>query len=79
MRIEGQRRSDNFEDRGRGGGVGRAAGVPVQALLALVNLLGFKGTLLAGAVQERAARERLQARARDVLRAMGADRVAVTQ
>ncbi len=48
MRIEGQRRSSNFEDRGtgrRGGG-----GVPIQALVSLVSLLGFKGTLFAGAV-----------------------------
>ena len=48
MRTEGQRRSDNFEDRGsgrRGGG-----GVPVQALAGLVRLLGVKGTLIAGLV-----------------------------
>jgi predicted metalloprotease len=47
MRIEGQRRSSNFEDRGTGRGGG--GGVPIQALLSLVSLLGFKGTLLAGA------------------------------
>ncbi|MET0554673.1 MAG: neutral zinc metallopeptidase [Vicinamibacteria bacterium] len=48
MRIDDQRRSSNFEDRGtgrRGGG-----GVPIQALFALVRVLGFKGTLIAGAV-----------------------------
>ena len=48
MQIDDQRRSDNFEDRGtgrRGGG-----GVPIQALFALVRVLGFKGTLIAGAV-----------------------------
>ena len=49
MKIGDQRRSSNFEDRGsgrRGGG----GGVPIQALLSLVSLLGVKGTLLAGAV-----------------------------
>jgi uncharacterized protein len=49
MRIEGQRRSSNFEDRGTGRG-GGGGGVPVQALLSLVRLLGFKGTLVAGVV-----------------------------
>ena len=47
MRIEDQRRSSNFEDRGTGRGGG--GGVPIQALLSLVSLLGFKGTLFAGA------------------------------
>jgi predicted metalloprotease len=50
MRIEGQRRSSNFEDRGTGRGGGGGGGVPVQALFALVRLLGFKGTLIAGVV-----------------------------
>src|SRR4029453_19487877 len=51
MRIEDQRRSDNFEDRGAGrAGGGGGGGVPIQALLSLVSLLGCKGTLLAGAV-----------------------------
>jgi predicted metalloprotease len=50
MRIDDQRRSDNFEDRGTGRGGGRSGGLPLQALLPLVRLLGFKGTLLAGAV-----------------------------
>jgi predicted metalloprotease len=50
MRIDDQRRSTNFEDRGAGRGGGRGGGLPVQALLTLVRLLGFKGTLLAGAV-----------------------------
>ena len=48
MRIEGQRRSSNFEDRGSGRGGG--AGVPIQALGGLVRLLGVKGTLIAGVV-----------------------------
>jgi predicted metalloprotease len=47
MRIEGQRRSSDFEDRGTGGGSG-GGGVPIQALVSLVSLLGFKGTLIAG-------------------------------
>src|SRR6476659_449383 len=50
MRTEGQRRSSNFEDRGSGRGGGGGGGVPIQALLSLVSLLGFKGTLVAGAV-----------------------------
>ena len=50
MRIEDQRRSSNFEDRGTGRGGGRGGGLPIQALLSLVSLLGFKGTLLAVAV-----------------------------
>lgn len=45
MRTDGQRRSESFEDRGRGQG-GGAGGVPVQALFGLVRLLGVKGTLL---------------------------------
>jgi predicted metalloprotease len=48
MDIEGRRRSTNFEDRGRGGGGG--GGVPVQALGAVMRLLGVKGTLIAGAL-----------------------------
>ena len=50
MRIEGQRRSDNFEDRGTGRGGGGGGGIPAQALFSLVSILGFKGTLIAGAV-----------------------------
>jgi predicted metalloprotease len=49
MRIENQRRSSNFEDRGtgrRGGG----GGIPIQALMSVVSLLGFKGMLVAGVV-----------------------------
>ena len=47
MRTEGQRRSDNFEDRGTGRGGGGGGGIPLQALFSIVSLLGFKGTLLA--------------------------------
>jgi predicted metalloprotease len=50
MRTEGQRRSSNFEDRGAGRGGGGGGGLPIQALLSVVSLLGFKGTLIAGAV-----------------------------
>ena len=50
MRTEGQRRSSNFEDRGTGRGGGGGGGLPIQALLSLVSLLGFKGTLVAGVV-----------------------------
>jgi predicted metalloprotease len=49
MRIEGRRRSSNFEDRGAGRGGGRG-GIPVQALFSIVRFLGVKGTLAAGAV-----------------------------
>jgi predicted metalloprotease len=48
MRTEGQRKSDNFEDRGSGRGGG--GGVPIGALFGLVRLLGVKGTLIAGVV-----------------------------
>ncbi len=48
MRTEGQRQSSNFEDRGSGRGGRVGGGVPIQALVSLVSLLGFKGTLLAG-------------------------------
>ena len=49
MRTQGQRQSDNFEDRGSGGH--RAGGgVPIYALAGLVRLLGFKGTLILAAV-----------------------------
>ena len=50
MRIGDQRRSGNFEDRGRGGGGRGGGGIPIQGLLSLVNLLGVKGTLLAAVV-----------------------------
>ena len=49
MKTEGQRRSDNFEDRGSGR-MGAAGGVPVAALAGLVRILGFKWTLILGAI-----------------------------
>jgi predicted metalloprotease len=46
MRIDGQRRSTKFEDRGAGGG-GGGGGIPVHALGSLFRLLGPKGMLIA--------------------------------
>lgn len=50
MRTEGQRRSDNFEDRGRGSVQRAGGGIPVYALFSLVRVLGVKGTLIVGAI-----------------------------
>lgn len=47
MRTEGQRRSDNIEDRGYGSGRG---GVPTGLISTLVQTLGIKGTLVVAAV-----------------------------
>lgn len=47
MRIDGQRRSEQFEDKGTGSS-GRSAGG--LSLLSAVRFLGVKGTLIAGAV-----------------------------
>ena len=47
MRTEGQRRSDNIEDRGSGGG-GRG-GVPTGLISTLVQTIGIKGTLVVAA------------------------------
>jgi predicted metalloprotease len=47
--IEGRRRSEKFEDRGRGsGGVG--GGLPIGMLSSIVSRLGIKGTLVLAAV-----------------------------
>ncbi len=48
MRIQGRRRSSNFEDRGAGQGGG--GGIPIQGIASIVRLFGLKGTLIAGAV-----------------------------
>jgi predicted metalloprotease len=48
--IEGQRRSTKFEDRGAGSGGGGGGGLPINALSSIVRLLGFKGTLVVGAL-----------------------------
>lgn len=52
MDIQGRRRSENFEDRGAGraGGGGAAGGLPLGLIMAVVQRLGFKGTLIAGAL-----------------------------
>ena len=51
MDTEGHRRSDNFEDRGAGGGPRYAAGGMLPALLGgLLRTLGVKGTLILVAV-----------------------------
>lgn len=46
MEIDRQRRSENFEDRGRGRSGGGRGGVPIQALFGIVRFLGVKGTLV---------------------------------
>lgn len=49
MRIGGQRRSTNFEDRGRG--VGGGGGLPAGALLgAVMRMFGLRGVILIGIV-----------------------------
>lgn len=51
MDIGGQRRSDNVEDRGEGSGGGYGGrGVPVGLISTLIQLLGFKGTLVVAAL-----------------------------
>jgi uncharacterized protein len=47
--IQGQRRSDNFEDRGRGAGAG-AAGLPIALLFTIARRLGLRVTLLLAVV-----------------------------
>ena len=46
MDIEGQRRSGKFEDRGSGSGGG--GGLPINALMSIVRLLGVKGAAFVG-------------------------------
>jgi predicted metalloprotease len=51
MDIEGQRRSSKFEDRGDGGGGrGGGGGLPINALSAVVRLLGVKGAAIVAVV-----------------------------
>lgn len=50
MRTEGQRRSDSFEDRGRGSGGMGGGGLPGGALLAILRRIGFRGILIVGVV-----------------------------
>lgn len=49
MRIEGQRRSDNFEDRGRGAG-GLGGGGGGGALFAVMRMFGFRGVIVIGVI-----------------------------
>jgi len=49
--IRGQRRSDNFEDRGRGEGGGSAGAFAITALLStIVRRVGLRGTLVLAAI-----------------------------
>jgi predicted metalloprotease len=48
MRTEGQRRSDNFEDRGRGSCGG--GGLPGGALFAILRRIGLRGIVIVGVV-----------------------------
>jgi uncharacterized protein len=51
MDIEGRRRSNQFEDRGRGGGGGGpAGGLPIGALMSIAKLLGPKGLVVVGGI-----------------------------
>ena len=51
MRMDNQRRSDNFQDRGTGrGGGGGGGGVGAGAALGLLRRLGFRGIILVGLV-----------------------------
>lgn len=48
MRVDNQRRSDNFEDRGRGSGGGGGGGLPAAALFAILRRIGLRGILIVG-------------------------------
>jgi predicted metalloprotease len=50
MDTEGQRRSDNFEDRGSGGGRYAGGGAAGAVLFGLLRLLGWRGSLVVLAV-----------------------------
>ena len=50
MDTEGRRRSDNFEDRGQGGGRTGAAGFAPAAIMGLMRVLGVRGTLVVVAI-----------------------------
>jgi uncharacterized protein len=47
MRMDNQRQSDNFRDRGRGAGGAMGAGVGAGALFAVIRRLGFRGVMIA--------------------------------
>jgi predicted metalloprotease len=46
MRTDNQRRSDNFEDRGRGGGGAVGGGMAAGALFAILRRIGLRGILI---------------------------------
>ena len=46
MRIDDQRRSENYEDRGRGSAGGGRGGLPIQALVSVFRFVGLRGTLI---------------------------------
>lgn len=50
MRTDNQRRSDNFEDRGRGAGGGGGGGLPAAALFSILRRIGIRGVLIAALV-----------------------------
>jgi hypothetical protein len=50
METEGRRRSDNFEDRGSGGGRYAGGGMASAAVVGLLRMLGVRGTLVIVAV-----------------------------
>ncbi|QGZ96297.1 KPN_02809 family neutral zinc metallopeptidase [Terricaulis silvestris] len=50
MRTDNQRRSDNFEDRGRGGGGAVGGGLAAGALFAILRRIGLRGILIVGLV-----------------------------
>lgn len=52
MRTDGQRRSDNYEDRGRGAGGGGmgGGGLPGGMLIAILRRIGLRGVLIAAVV-----------------------------
>ncbi|HRK65069.1 MAG TPA: neutral zinc metallopeptidase [Terricaulis sp.] len=51
MRMDNQRQSDNFRDRGTGsGGGGGGGGLGANALMAIISRLGIRGALLAAVV-----------------------------
>ena len=50
MDIEGQRRSERFEDRGRGAGGPGRGGLPIGLLADVLQRFGVKGTLIIAAV-----------------------------
>ncbi|HEX2733371.1 MAG TPA: neutral zinc metallopeptidase [Polyangiaceae bacterium] len=50
MDIQGRRRSEKFEDRGRGAAGGGRGGLGAAALSTLLQTLGIKGTLVVGAI-----------------------------